>query len=140
MVDFSLPISDMILLQRCCKELTWIDHHKTAIMWRPSKDFSYWTPGGRKAACELAWDILPKITMLAAVFLLVMMFATWKADSRVMDFQLDSKPTPISHRNHLKPFSGPGMWDGGRLNLGHFIRKYQRTQDEKSMARFSSHG
>ena len=50
MVDFSLPISDMILLQRCCMELTWIDHHKTAIDAAAEQGFfPPWAAGGRQS-------------------------------------------------------------------------------------------
>jgi hypothetical protein len=145
MVDFSLPIPDMILLQRCCKELTWIDHHKTAIDAAAQQGFF---PNGRrevgKAACELAWEYsFPKEPMPAAVFLLGRYDVfDLEADSRVMDFQFGLRAYPTKPEDPANPWKvllRPGYVGlvDELCNLGHFIRQYQRTQDEKSMARFS---
>jgi len=57
MVDFSLPIEDMVRLNDMCV-LHWIDHHKSAVEAAHKIGFTAW--GGhvlsdRAAGCELTW-------------------------------------------------------------------------------------
>jgi len=64
------------------------------------------------------------------------------ADPRVMDFQFGLRVYPTNPANPANPWKvllRPGYVGlvDETCNLGHFIRQYQRTQDEKSMARFS---
>lgn len=72
MVDFSLqPFTDMIRLKSACRELVWIDHHKSAIEERNLAGVPFC---GRqvvgKSGCELVWDYLALSDMPRAVFLL----------------------------------------------------------------------
>lgn len=74
MVDFSLqPFSDMIKLKEKCKELIWIDHHKTAID-EYNRNENVLISGLRKigrAGCELTWDYLcPGIDIPLSVYYL----------------------------------------------------------------------
>lgn len=58
MVDFCLqPFDDMLKLNNHCADLTWIDHHKTAIDAYLAQKVR-WTSslGLDQAACELVWD------------------------------------------------------------------------------------
>ena len=56
MVDYSLPMKDMIKLKSKCKELIWIDHHKSAIEAYESQNEEI--KGLRingNAGCECTW-------------------------------------------------------------------------------------
>jgi len=63
MVDFSLPIEDMIRLNGIARRFLWIDHHKTAIKeYEKNKErirangiFTSYT-SEEQSACELAWN------------------------------------------------------------------------------------
>ncbi len=59
MVDFSLPITDMIRLKRNCSRLVWIDHHITAI--KESEQSGEEFAGIQRSgigACALVWEYL----------------------------------------------------------------------------------
>lgn len=73
MVDFSLPMEHMRLLQELTvHRFVWIDHHKTVI--DKAKEAGFSTAGLRvvgEAACELTWEYFtPSILMPHAVRLL----------------------------------------------------------------------
>lgn len=69
MVDVSLPMSDMIKLDKACGgKLTWIDHHVSAINEYDASGCNFL--GVRrtgKSACELTWDYFFREPMPTAV-------------------------------------------------------------------------
>ena len=73
MVDFSLPIDQMIKLNKMCN-LHWIDHHISKI--KEANEHNFIASGGqlldtKKAACELSWEYLfPTLPMPMGVYLL----------------------------------------------------------------------
>lgn len=90
MVDFSLyPFSDMVRLNKLCR-LTWIDHHKTAIVedLKTSQAF----PGLRhvgQAGCELVWEyLLPHQPEPRAVHLLGRYDVWDHSEDDVLPFQM----------------------------------------------------
>jgi len=88
MVDFSLPMNDMILLNQITN-LIWIDHHKSSIdEYNDIIDFNI--IGNReigKGACELTWKfLLPNLKLPKAVKLLSN-FDVWKHTEDVIPFQ-----------------------------------------------------
>ena len=92
MVDFSLePFSDMIRLSEVCN-LTWIDHHKTAIesaQRHPEflDKISFLIEDG-SGACELTWKFLqPGLELPLSVYLLGR-FDVWDhSDEQTLPFQ-----------------------------------------------------
>jgi oligoribonuclease NrnB/cAMP/cGMP phosphodiesterase (DHH superfamily) len=58
MVDFSLqPFSDMIRLKKSCEQLTWIDHHKSAMEEHgKSGQHIFGVRDKELAACEICWE------------------------------------------------------------------------------------
>jgi len=87
MVDFGLPIEDMVRLDKIA-DLCWIDHHKTAIEAADRADFN---PAGLRGigvgACEIAWTYLTDEPVPRAVRLLSM-YDVWNhSDPDVLLFQ-----------------------------------------------------
>ena len=73
MIDFSLPIDQMIKLNKMCK-LYWIDHHISKI--KEAKEHNFTASGVQilntnQAACELTWKYLfPRLPIPLGVYLL----------------------------------------------------------------------
>lgn len=90
-VDFSLPVEDMLTINELAK-LHWIDHHKTAI---DATNKKYFSPRGGKllnndfAACELTWKYLNKEKDMPLAVYLLGRYDIWKhdEDSRALPFQ-----------------------------------------------------
>lgn len=114
MVDFSLPMDQMIKLRSLCNyQLVWIDHHKTAIEAAAEMDFE---PLGLrmigKAGCELTWAYYNGIlgcqdAMPLAVYLLGR-YDEWdhSAHSEILPFQYGMRvhahePTDVDWWNNL---------------------------------------
>jgi len=84
MVDFSLPIDDMIKLSKLCK-FTWIDHHKAIISQYLALDDSNKGPwhayvSVEKAACELAWEYFNKDIPPPINVTLLGRYDSWRKD------------------------------------------------------------
>lgn len=92
MLDISLPMEDMSRLQTLCwpDKLTWIDHHKSAML--DAEDALFDAFGVRRtdaAACELLWEYAmgPSMEIPLGVRLLGR-YDIWRhEDQRVLPFQ-----------------------------------------------------
>ncbi len=135
MVDFALqPHSDMERLQKRCN-LTWIDHHKTAI---EAAGIGFDPPGLRmvgRAACDLAWEYLfPGLPLPLAVKLLGEYDVWDHADDRTLPFQYGMK---LARSN---PANDMSIWVellGGNDKLldvimkqGELILQYENKQNQ----------
>ena len=138
MVDFSLqPFDDMELLNSMC-ELTWIDHHKTAIDEAHKRGFIAYNQVLEigKAACELVDAYFNADTLSGAVYLLGR-YDVWdlKADKKIMPFQ-------YGMRMEEDTLPGAAIWDavfgehpGHVINeicaTGKVVLEYQVSQSAK---------
>ncbi|MFH1603835.1 MAG: hypothetical protein ABIH03_08010 [Pseudomonadota bacterium] len=123
MVDFSLPRSEMERLNTIA-ELTWIDHHKTAIAEMEGLNI----PGLRRtdsAACELCWEWChPDIEVPRSIRLLGRYdiwdhsgeYADWETE--IYPFQLGARiqwplPTPPDYRDMVTERKVPSLISDG---------------------------
>lgn len=89
MVDFSLPIEEMIRLQDESESFYWIDHHISAIKDAEECDFN---PLGQRgigrAACELTWKYFSNSSWLPKIVTLLGRYDVWDhEDPEVLPFQ-----------------------------------------------------
>lgn len=143
-LDFCLqPWDDMIRLIRCANQLTWIDHHKSAIeSWKQNGcEFINGSRDTEKAACELTWEFYyPGETMPRGVFLLGD-YDCWRlSDEDTMPYQMGMR------LNNWDPGDNPGCMDDWEavfaeefglnfsvLTAGTTILQYQKQQNERSV-------
>lgn len=139
MVDFSLPVKDMITLS-AISNLFWVDHHISAI--KEYEKCGVVIEGLRevgKAACELTWEYLfPDSTIPRAVRLLGRYDVWDHSDSDALPFQMGAR------MEDLEP--GSEMWDvllmcdSSQANFhvnqltekGKIILKYQDSQNTET--------
>lgn len=90
MVDFTIePNEDMWKLAKIA-DLTWIDHHKTAIEWSIASGFGKTCKGLRMleySGCELTWQYINNDELPEAVMLLGRYDVWDHRDERVLPFQ-----------------------------------------------------
>lgn len=105
MVDFSLPIDQMIRLRKEAKSFIWIDHHKSAI--EDAERMNFIPKGIRevsKAGCELTWEYFFS-TELPRTVRLLGRYDVWDhEDPDVLPFQYGAR----QYSTH-PDFS---IWDG----------------------------
>jgi oligoribonuclease NrnB/cAMP/cGMP phosphodiesterase (DHH superfamily) len=144
MVDFCLqPWNDMELLLSTANELTWIDHHKSAIeSWKDAGcEFIRGSRDTTKAACELTWEFYyPGKPMPRGVFLLGD-YDCWRhSDQDTMPYQMGMR------LGNMDPGNNPycmGHWglvfdeDKTQLletiKIGRIVLEYQDQQNAKSV-------
>lgn len=91
MVDYSLePFAEMVKLHQICGELTWIDHHKSAM--DEAKTYSFEDIKGLRrigqAACELCWEYFHTGEATPTAINLAGRYDVWDhKDERVLPFQ-----------------------------------------------------
>lgn len=151
MVDVSWPMKQMHELLDHSGDLTWIDHHKSAI--EESENYPNWPDYAAyrftkvlrvgPAACELAWEYLfPEEAMPAAVSLLGK-YDTWRGHGTPF---WENQILPFQYAMRLqctKPEEFPMYQLSDRANVdveikdyvdrGQDILRYQRQQDERAM-------
>lgn len=145
MVDFALqPFGDMARLASAC-ELTWIDHHKSAIIeWEEhNRPVPYAVLDNTKAACELTWcELFPNQNMPEAVYLLGR-YDIWKHQEvqGALEFQYgmrtfaDTWPDSLGMEIWENLFSG--QWTDKIINDGVTILQYERNQNTKFARAFA---
>lgn len=137
MVDFSLPIDDMVRLRQMC-ELHWIDHHETAI--KAAREACLFPCGITKvgeAGCELTWEYLYNTSVPLTVTLLGRYDVWDHKDPRVLPFQHgmrafgNTRPErqaiwrPLFEEEDTKVFSDIA------LKKGRTILDYETGENEK---------
>jgi len=132
MVDFSLPIQDMLRLKKNCALLVWIDHHKTAIDARNAAGASFCgIQSSGIGACALTWRHLhPDRPMPYGVQLLAE-YDVWNhRDKNCLPFQYGMRAA----QNTLP---GAPLWDlvfAGEIDdiilRGDAVLAYERKQSE----------
>lgn len=153
MVDVSLPMPEMVNLAIHSSELTWIDHHLSAIKDYEQSivDYPYWPNDHNftavlqqgKAACEIAWQYLfPDESMPAAVKLLGM-YDTWRQsdtfdwEKEILPFQygmrLDYTSADNFDQDLFKTNKFTLVWINEIQKQGVSVLKYQRQQDKLAM-------
>jgi len=144
LVDFCLqPWTEMERLLEVAEEVTWIDHHKSAIeTWKEAgTPFIRGSRDVTKAACELCWEFyFPNAPMPRGVFLLGD-YDCWRhSDERTMPYQMGMRlhdMDPISEgamERWGQVFAGDDedVFYGETLSTGSTILAYQRQQNAKS--------
>ena len=139
MVDFSLqPFSEMERLATHCN-LTWIDHHISAIKAYQDSEIKtiYAVLSNQKAACELTYEHYYNTDLPRFIWLLGR-YDVWHltADKDILPFQYgmrlgDTLPTAAIWKN---------LFDGLILNIidnGKVILKYQDIENAKYIKAFS---
>jgi len=149
MVDFSLPIEDMIRLNNMVKSFLWIDHHKTSIheveenedKLNKSGDFTKCI-SLEKSACELAWKYfffdtkLNWETPLAVTYLgrWDVWDHSWGAD--VAPFQMGMLSYDTSVESEIWD-NVLDAWDGNFINdtveIGKRIQQYVDSKNKWNM-------
>lgn len=124
MVDFSLPIEDMIRLAGLVKELIWIDHHVTAI--RAAKEAGFGklfnvtqvTEIGR-AGCELTWEHLFPVMKMPNGVRLLGRYDVWDhSDPNTLPYQYGLRISDT--RPHV---SMEAIWEPIFSDLDYFFKK-----------------
>ena len=142
MVDFSLqPFTDMIKLRGMC-DLTWVDHHETAISEARKNDFIV---DGKLAigiaGCELVWRYLyPKDPVPRAVYLLGR-YDVWDHEDE------DALPFQYGMRQYTNTFpDNTGFWEEVLTHnylwekiadTGRTLLSYEAAQNEKFCRAYS---
>jgi oligoribonuclease NrnB/cAMP/cGMP phosphodiesterase (DHH superfamily) len=135
-VDFSFPIPEMYRLQRECKKLIWIDHHKTAIDEHLSTSPCCPISGIRevgKSGCELTWTYMyPTVPMPGSVHLLGRYDVWDHSDKDVLPFQfgmreLDLRPESREWRDILADIGTDKIIETGTHIHNYDIQTKRRT-------------
>jgi len=138
MVDFSLQPDTALLMLRLSHlaALTWIDHHKSAlIQYNPKPEVVNGIRDTSKAACELAWEyFFPERPMPRAVHLLGR-YDVWDhaAHADVLPFQWGMRLENTEPRQDIWKYL---FFDPPRLLAriiadGRIALKFQSLEDEK---------
>jgi oligoribonuclease NrnB/cAMP/cGMP phosphodiesterase (DHH superfamily) len=140
MVDFSLPIDDMVRLNQLCTFI-WIDHHTTAI--EDARKIGFLASGGQlvrvdTAGCELTWEYLNEDSSIGempyAVYLLGRYDVFDHSNVDVLPFQYGvRRASDTSPDNQIlwdALFHDQGMFDNV-LNAGIILFDYEIIQNEK---------
>lgn len=145
MVDFSLqPFTEMEILSQNCM-LTWIDHHKTAIVeYEKSKEFypsginidlrhNNDNPKNKSAACDLCWEYFyPNIDPPLIVYLCGRYDIWDHHDYRVLPFQYGIRTynTNLDNNTVWNKLFTDNDYIRDIIYQGEIILKYQEQQDE----------
>lgn len=148
LLDFCLqPFGDFVRLLQVACSVTWIDHHKSAIMaWKKSELPSGCCPlttslDTTKAACELTWEFYrPESPTPRSVFLLGDYDAWRHSDEDTMRYQMglrlyDMDPASESAMVLWRMVFDTTNYDtfyGDILSQGDTILSYQKQQNEKA--------
>lgn len=133
MVDFSLPIKDMVTLATSNK-LYWIDHHITAIQeanrWDLDQLLEYRNTCVDKAACELVWEHVNGSSFCPKGVSLLGRYDVWDHS-----FDEDVLPYQMGLRTHSNTGPDSYIWNKiftndlnfyeKTVNAGNYILKYE---------------
>lgn len=138
MVDFSLqPFEDMRKLAQIAN-LTWIDHHKSAMEEHQANYFDVMgTRQTDKAACELTWEYFKTDPIPLAVFRLGR-YDIWKHQEHegCLEFQYgmrmhDTDPRSFSAMRMWKQLFSHSLTLNKITNEGALLLRYEREQNKK---------
>jgi oligoribonuclease NrnB/cAMP/cGMP phosphodiesterase (DHH superfamily) len=109
MVDFSLPMEDMLKLYSNTRNLIWIDHHISAINdYNDTMKNLPTLPGFagkrdiKKAACELTWEHLFPTQDVPRAVELLSMYDIWDhSDPDTLPFQMGARMKSLGPDNHV---------------------------------------
>ena len=146
MVDFSLPVPEMLKLNNQCN-LIWIDHHKCII---EAMDGARVAIKGRrvvgKAGCELTWEYLCPDKPMPRFIELMGRYDVWD-HSNPKRWEEEILPFEYGMRRYdTDPRNNPNLWDNlfkGQVNLekvkddGMIILGYQRQFARRYMRAFA---
>jgi oligoribonuclease NrnB/cAMP/cGMP phosphodiesterase (DHH superfamily) len=140
MVDFSLPIIDMIILSDIVgfNKLFWIDHHISSINDANKTDFNKDCLGKRevgKAACELTWEYLYPDEPSPWAITLLGRYDVWDLQENVLEFQYGMRLNNTWPHNQelwrevFDIYADELIID--TIEQGKTILKYQKQENEK---------
>ena len=135
MVDFSLPIEDMIKLSSMC-DLIWIDHHITAIKAAKDANFKPFDSliDNDMSGCELTWQYMFSDELPEAVYLLGR-YDIWQYDDipECKPFELGMLSYNLKYNSKIweKLFREDDDYVGDIVKEGEIIQRYVDNQNIK---------
>lgn len=137
MVDFSLqPWSEMVRLDRTLRDVTWIDHHKSAIADHTAMDyplFGHFVLDSDFAACELCWQTFFHNTAMPEAVHLLGRYDIWKHEdvTGALEFQYGMRAfADTSPESPIWSELFAGHWTDKIINDGITLLQYERNQNE----------
>ena len=137
MADFSFqPWSEMAELYVRAADLTWIDHHKSAIeLCEKAGVHIKGIQDTRAAACELAWEFCNPDQYVPKGVRLLSRYDTWDLDEEVLDFQFGMQGRWMEP-DHMGWSAFLGQHYAGILEIikeGQSIRKFVEREYKRTM-------
>jgi len=140
LVDFSLqPFDQMIKLQKVCRKLIWIDHHKGVI--EEAQRHSFMRVEGRRvigrAACELCWEYFTGALHCIQPVYLLGRFDVWDhshPDTLPFQYGIQRQNTNPTSLLWKKLFSEDQELIETIINDGKIIQDYIEKDNEKYAA------